>query len=347
MVGTSGSGKTCWLGCLYNLFQNPRQGFTLLAENDQAMDLEDLWEDLEDLKAGDVFTIPGTASERDFCFQLCYAGRPVAELSWADYRGGLLDVRSSDGDSGESVKELIDQVRGSQALVLIVDALQLMQEDQRLAQKNTRMKRLHRFLQEFISTTTLDPDLCIHILLSKSEVFLADNNSLQRLQARCEEMMQGVIQLCQEASVKCRVIPVSVIGQGHHIGQEAPVLSGPIRPIHADKPMLGIIRSLLNQRRRRLNEDLSSEQHKLNDYQQAVREAQTAAKIAKDREGIFDSFFSHLTGKESGKSQREKLEVSIQNISDSTVKVHSNIGELKLQLEKMDAALSRLEKEFR
>ena len=347
MVGTSGAGKTCWLACLYNLFQNPRQGFTLLAENDQAMDLEDLWEELEDLNAGDEFSIPGTASERDFCFKLCFGGRPIAQLNWADYRGGLLDVRSSDGDSGESVKELIEQVRGSQSLVLIVDSLQLMLDDQRKAQRQTKMKRLLRFLQEFISTTEIDPDLCIHILLTKSEVFLGDLQGVQRLQARCEEMMQGVISLCQESSVKCRVIPVSVIGQGHRIGEGAPVLSGSVKPINADKPMLGIIRSLLNQRRRKLNTQLSTNQATLNEYQQATREAKIESQKARDREGLFDNIISSFQGRESGRSQRVRLEEAIGKLGSSTDHVLSTIGILQQQLEKMECALSRLEGEFK
>ena len=115
MLGTSNSGKTCFIYAMYDFMQKVRNGFTFITNDpDVDMDLNEGWESI----AFDGVWPNGTDRTRFYDFTVMFKSRPIMEFSWCDYRGGAIMDRSTEQD----VEELHNRIFDSECLIVCVGA---------------------------------------------------------------------------------------------------------------------------------------------------------------------------------------------------------------------------------
>ena len=170
MLGTTGSGKTCFMVGMYAVMQLGVHGFTLSAQDsDEDIDLSDKWEQL--LEGGEERYPQATDQTHDYAFDFSYGFRKLMGFEWLDYRGGALRDKSTKDD----VQALEKHLHESSCVFLCVSGEYLKQpiesqhELQNLKTK-TRVDRMNQFLQKLYNEKGSIPvviaitkfDLCAH-----------------------------------------------------------------------------------------------------------------------------------------------------------------------------------------
>jgi len=170
MLGTTGSGKTCFMVGMYAVMQLGVHGFTLSAQDlDEDIDLSDKWEQL--LEGGENRYPTGNIETHDYAFDFSYGFRKLMGFEWLDYRGGALKDKSTQ----EDVQKLNESLLDSSCIFLCISGQHLEKpiENQgellKLA-KNTRADRMNQHLNQFREKKGTVPvviaitkfDLCAH-----------------------------------------------------------------------------------------------------------------------------------------------------------------------------------------
>ena len=161
MIGLSGAGKTCFLYAMYNFMSIPQGGFVFTAKDpDVDLDLADGWDQIIIDK-----TWPRHTDESgNYDFYVQYAGAKIADFSWYDYRGGALMERS---DSSEDVRYLNNKISSSNALIIFLDA------DQLVLPLNYNKRQFQRLLWCVNSTIAQhkDPYFPISFVITKGDKY--------------------------------------------------------------------------------------------------------------------------------------------------------------------------------
>lgn len=116
MIGTSGTGKSCYLYATYYRMLEGVAGFNFSCKNfNQARELASAWDVILD----DGVWPPGTAESEEYRFSCVKDGDPIGEFTWLDYRGGVLNET---GGSQKEVDEFLQRVRSSDAILACMPA---------------------------------------------------------------------------------------------------------------------------------------------------------------------------------------------------------------------------------
>lgn len=149
-LGTSGSGKTCYLlGMYYEMCVGIR-GFTLVTTNQAANKLE-AWMDKLDDETGMERFPAGTALTEvtDYSFKLSYQTKSIMSFDWADYGGGTLKVRE---DNPQAFEKLMDSIKESTALYIFIDGDLFCEENSDKRKRNIERKcarTVNSYIQSF------------------------------------------------------------------------------------------------------------------------------------------------------------------------------------------------------
>ena len=114
IIGTTGSGKTCYLAGMYNEMSGfGKDGFTLCARNpSDDKSLTQKWGLIEDKNKWP----PLTDNKETIEFKLAYKYKSILEFDWLDYPGGILEDRND-----ALYSDFISHAGESACLLLIVD----------------------------------------------------------------------------------------------------------------------------------------------------------------------------------------------------------------------------------
>lgn len=116
MIGTSGTGKSCYLYATYYRMLEGVAGFNFSCNDfNQARELASAWDVILD----DGVWPPGTAESEEYRFSCVKDGDPIGEFTWLDYRGGVLNET---GGSQKEVDEFLLRVRSSDAILACMPA---------------------------------------------------------------------------------------------------------------------------------------------------------------------------------------------------------------------------------
>lgn len=170
MLGTTGSGKTCFMVGMYAVMQLGVHGFTLSAQDlDEDIELTDKWEQLSD--GGDDRFPPGTAATHNYAFAFNYGFKKLMGFEWFDYRGGALRDKTDQSD----VQELSNFLLQASCVFLCISGEHLVNKFEspndalKLASK-TRVNRMSQFLSRLheekgpipVVVAITKYDLCMH-----------------------------------------------------------------------------------------------------------------------------------------------------------------------------------------
>jgi hypothetical protein len=170
MLGTTGSGKTCFMVGMYAVMQLGVHGFTLSAQDsDEDIDLSDKWEQL--LEGGEDRYPRATDQTHDYAFDFSYGFRKLMGFEWLDYRGAALKEKSTQAD----VQKLKENLLGSSCIFLCISGEDLVNPSQILAlAKKTKADRMNQYLSQLekpvpVVIAITKYDYCIH--RDKNDIF--------------------------------------------------------------------------------------------------------------------------------------------------------------------------------
>lgn len=113
MLGSSGSGKTCYMLAMYAVMSTGISGFTFTTQDpDDDLDLADDWERLE---VKGEWPDP-TIQSKDWLFDCSYGFKKIKGFKWHDYRGGALTDRSKPEDR----QVLLQKFNNSSCIILCI-----------------------------------------------------------------------------------------------------------------------------------------------------------------------------------------------------------------------------------
>ena len=105
MLGTSGTGKTCYLYAMASRMATGVNYLTFSATDyEDSLELEDEWSKI--CEEGVTPDPTGAKGSREYQFTCSYSFRPFADFNWFDYKGGVLTKAGDELD-----KECRDMVR--------------------------------------------------------------------------------------------------------------------------------------------------------------------------------------------------------------------------------------------
>lgn len=219
MLGTSGSGKTCFMNAMTELFvQNSISGFKLCNKDREIQGDGNIM--TSTLKGSDSFDkgmFPlGTNTTTVYDLELQNRDSHVVDITWLDYRGGAIpDIVTNKGNVADAM-ELHVALLASDVVLVFVDAALLklyMDKGKDLAARRQTGAVVVELLLEEIKKK--NPYAVVYFLLSKF-----DSSSINEKEACFEEMRKYVIKKLYKEhfiartylSAQTEVFPVGVVG---------------------------------------------------------------------------------------------------------------------------------------
>jgi hypothetical protein len=180
MLGSSGSGKTCYMLAMYAVMSTGIRGFTFTTQDpDDDLDLADDWERLE---VNGTWPDPTTQS-KNWLFDCSYGFKKIKGFKWHDYRGGALTDRSKPDDR----KVLRQKFNNSSCIILCISGEVLMNFIQGSCGKPKEVGQFNSFMNKFrnemgktvpVVIAITKSDLCGDILEKGVEVIKGWVNAL-------------------------------------------------------------------------------------------------------------------------------------------------------------------------
>jgi len=217
-LGTSGAGKTVFLGSLFKqLSTQGEEGFFLeVADRRKAQKLTDIY---TQIVTGEKWP-PGTIFANDWTFTCCVKNfnldnYPVCQFTYIDYKGGLLtDI----GEEDENIMlDFQEEVHKADAVLAIIDGFKIYQfmEDQSLSKEDV-LVWLNRDLPSIMQLVDkCNKNTPVHFIISKWDL-LEHRYNLSEVRNRLLDKVpefNDVVCSRKKAGCPIRLIPVSSIGK--------------------------------------------------------------------------------------------------------------------------------------
>lgn len=228
ILGTTASGKTCYLLGMYSQMQIGIKGFSLHAKDfNTHMELDEKIAALIYEEKYRLWPEPNPDNIIEYSFDFCYGLKPLVGVNFLDYRGGVL----SDFSSKDDVQQLIKQVKQSDCLFLCISAENLLLTSQMKRARAIRADRINLLIREICIALqpTANKPFPVVFVLTKFDLY-PDPNHLQRVIESIQELFPTfwefpgwIVNIC----------PVS-LGRELATNQD----SGEIKPINCHIPLL-------------------------------------------------------------------------------------------------------------
>lgn len=185
MLGTTGSGKTCYMLGMYAVMREGVEGFTFTTRDedpdlDMDLELSERWERLVYGTGPERWPEANSVGTKSYAFDFTYGLSRMIGFDWIDYRGGALRDTPSEAD----VRELKQHLSRSSAVLLCVSGENFVPGRPRPVSAGAETPRMIKFLIESLQSRRERPavgivitkfDLCRHL---EEEVLLERVRSL-------------------------------------------------------------------------------------------------------------------------------------------------------------------------
>ncbi len=310
MLGTSQSGKTCYMLGMYANMKVGLRGFTL-STKDSNLDIRmsKNWKRLFFEKGENRWPPPSdvTDAEIDYSFYMNYGFRPIIEFQWIDYRGGAL---SDDDPNLEDIEKLRNFIKESSCLFLCISGEYLKsREDMMTVVYQTEIDRMSQYLSEVYTTKGATT---VAILITKYDLCMERDK---------EEIIEDIKYLFQglfapDAGWLVMICPMS-------LGKELAIdiNEGKIQPINVHLPVAFAVYSKLTQM-------VLSRKAKVEENKAKIQQ------LSQEIDDLGDNWFKQLWNKGEIHSRSDKIRQNEQE-SEQNLK----------QIEKLQSDMIRLAKE--
>ena len=127
ILGTTGSGKTCYLTGLYYKMVRGMRGYSITTDDDSDYKLRNDYKKMQDTSLQSDRFPAGTDNLSEYEFQLEYGYNPILSFKWVDYPGGAL-ASKNEGDY-EQYQTIKNSIKNSSCLFICVDGSLLVGDD--------------------------------------------------------------------------------------------------------------------------------------------------------------------------------------------------------------------------
>lgn len=216
-LGTSGAGKTVFLGSLFKqLSTQGEEGFFIKIADFEKIKLNNIY---TEVITGEKWP-PGTRNITNWTFTCCVKSYgldnyyPVCEFTYIDYAGGLL----TDTDNNEQIiVDFQQEVTKADAVLAIIDGLQVYKfmEDKDLCSRDVLVWLIRDLPSIMQLVNQFNKNTPVHFIISKWDL-LENCYSLSEVRNRLLEKVpefNDVVCNRKKAGCPIRLIPVSSIGK--------------------------------------------------------------------------------------------------------------------------------------
>lgn len=282
ILGTTGSGKTCYLVGMYYEMSAGMEGYTLTTDDDTDVKLQRLYNRLCDETLGIDRFPAGTDNMSEYDFNLEYSYEPIMSFKWTDYAGNTLSLKNEIQD----YKKVERSILNSSSLFICIDGALLCGENKQKKIKDVKEKcsrHINSFFSKYKSENEgeLPP---IAILITKFDLckkFYIKNHELD------EDKLCGIIKEAfspffekDDVQKVVAIIPVSI---GANINSDD--YSGELEPINIHLPIFWGIYFALGKKIHDYENRVKIKSQSLIKYKQLIYKKKA------DRDKEKDSFF--------------------------------------------------------
>ncbi|MFB2878805.1 hypothetical protein [Floridanema aerugineum] len=173
MLGTSGTGKTCYMIGMQVYMQTvgTDSGFTITSvKHNQARTIEEQWMKMCEGEGSERWPA-GTDVTVGYSFNFNYANKTFAKFNWVDYRGGALD----DDEDNEERKSLVEELCTSDCLFLCLSAEYLAKGFTPGAALKARVGVMNALMTEVAAKKNSTPENPFPVAIVVTKADLLDN----------------------------------------------------------------------------------------------------------------------------------------------------------------------------
>lgn len=258
MLGTSNSGKTCFIYAMYDFMQKVRNGFTFITNDpDVDMDINEGWESI----AFDGVWPNGTDRTRFYDFTVMFKSRPIMEFSWCDYRGGAIMDRTTQ-ENAQDVIDLQDRINDSSCLIVCIGADTI----KSILSGDNRQGRVLRRLNNLIVRYAANNKRRIPIMFAMTKADLYTPQDQKQLLGVINSYFSA---LCEEgAGWLFAVVPVTL---GQFESSNGSEIRGVVAPKNIHIPVMFFLHSIIKERIRAIKSKLNGMSFDKHKYRQEVK----------------------------------------------------------------------------
>jgi len=257
MLGTTGSGKTCYMVAMYAYMAIGYNGLTFHAKDlDLDLELLNRYDNLVDNQGADRWP-PATQSgeSKDYLFSLNSGFKPLVDFEWWDYRGGAL----TDQKNQQDTQTLFQNIKDSSSLFIAISGEYL--KDQPTHPKlASAARRITTLINHLLSSRTINPEkpYPVAVVVTKSD--LCKGLSKEDIIARVQGLFQGLFD--EKSGFFVMICPVSLgLELADNPGQ------GQIEPINLALPVFFAVYSAFKQKYLARKDSLSSERRRISNLE--------------------------------------------------------------------------------
>ena len=263
LVGTSGVGKTCLLAAMYRRFQQAcpdTRNFSLHSDNHKASLLKDVWKSLK--SGGQHADIAGTSSNTSYEFSVKHDHEQLTNMSWVDYRGGMISERRGNDFEAQELKNLIST---ADVLFVMVESSAILSDDSRELKRGQSLRDLARLLREAVAHSS--KLMGVQILITKSENALSSPKKTQQLLEKAKEKLTRLTTFLESTELPFSIVPVSSLGDE----------GGADHPIHVETPLIFSFARWVERRQEELSVEITQTQKEISQSEQKANHAKQKA----------------------------------------------------------------------
>lgn len=150
-LGTSFSGKTCFIMGMYHKMSSGINGWNLTTKNSSADYISRMLKIMDSKKGKERFP-PGTTHDafEDYCFQLHYLNNFISSFHWIDYAGSMLEHCSVQTQEYINLEKSIEK---SSCIYVFIDGDLLFEKERKKKEKEIRRKCadvINRYITNFM-----------------------------------------------------------------------------------------------------------------------------------------------------------------------------------------------------
>lgn len=232
ILGTTGSGKTCYLTGLYYKMVRGMRGYSITTDDDSDYKLRNDYKKMQDTSLQSDRFPAGTDNLSEYEFQLEYGYNPILSFKWVDYPGGAL-ASKNEGDY-EQYQTIKNSIKNSSCLFICVDGSLLVGDDTDEKIDNIKDECsaiINPFFSEYLKENEMLPPTAI--LITKYDK-CKDDTSSEELCTIMEECFSPFFIKSNNTNVK-RLITIIPVSLGKDLDDSS--YMSKLRPINIHLPI--------------------------------------------------------------------------------------------------------------
>ncbi len=330
ILGTTGSGKTCYLLGMYYEMCAGKEGYTLTTDDDKDVILQRLYDRLCDKSLGVDRFPAGTDNMSKYEFNLEYGYEPIMSFKWTDYAGNALRLKNA-------VKYFADLkkiISSSSSLFICLDGSLLMGNDIR-KKKRAISDKCSRDINKFFSDYKKDNGMLpsTAILITKYDKCKNDTTP-KEIEEIVRESFSAFFEKDIVKSTSKKILSIIPVSIGLNIDNTD--YSGNLEPINIHLPIFWGIYFVLDKKIKELKKYIDSNNDKIKNLDKQISERK------KERDDEDDSFFLWRDDK-----KINSLTSTINSLEKTKNETAMTINKINTQLVVSKEYIQRLRKELK